>query len=167
MGSCIGATGADAAWGAGKDAAMAAAIEVAICRVRCEGEEEEKRVIGHPSAHITGNEISKCSPMSSSRTARLYVLLALDLVFFFLEISIGTVSRSLQMFPLLMHPPPGYAVGSLALVADSFHMLKYVKPPSSWHSTSSYTLQRCSELNNSTICHQGQLSLPIRIAQAR
>ena len=36
MGSCIGATGADAAWGAGKDAAMAAAIEVAIlsCEMR-------------------------------------------------------------------------------------------------------------------------------------
>jgi Co/Zn/Cd efflux system component len=29
------------------------------------------------------------------------------------------------MLPLLIHPP-GYAVGSLALVADSFHMLKYV-----------------------------------------
>lgn len=30
IGSCIGAAGADAAWGAGKDAAIAAAIEVAI-----------------------------------------------------------------------------------------------------------------------------------------
>jgi hypothetical protein len=30
MGSCTGAAGADAAWGAGKDAAIAAAIEVAI-----------------------------------------------------------------------------------------------------------------------------------------
>lgn len=29
------------------------------------------------------------------------------------------------MFLLLIHPPLGYAVGSLALVADSFHMLKY------------------------------------------
>lgn len=40
MGSCIGATGADAAWGAGKDAARAAAIEVAIavCEEREEGE---------------------------------------------------------------------------------------------------------------------------------
>jgi zinc transporter 1 len=46
--------------------------------------------------------------MSPSRTARLYFLLVLDLLFFVLEISIG------------------YAVGSLALVADSFHMLKYV-----------------------------------------
>jgi hypothetical protein len=30
MGSCTGAAGADAAWGAGKDAAIVAAIEVAI-----------------------------------------------------------------------------------------------------------------------------------------
>jgi hypothetical protein len=30
MGSCVGAAGADAAWGAGKDAAIVAAIEVAI-----------------------------------------------------------------------------------------------------------------------------------------
>ncbi len=30
MGSCIGAAGVDAAWGAGKEAAIAAAIEVAI-----------------------------------------------------------------------------------------------------------------------------------------
>lgn len=30
MGSCIGAAGADAAWGAGNDAAIAAAMEVAI-----------------------------------------------------------------------------------------------------------------------------------------
>ncbi|KAF8507108.1 cation efflux protein [Russula emetica] len=46
--------------------------------------------------------------MSPSRTARLYFLLVLDLLFFVLEISIG------------------YAVGSLALVADSFHMLNDV-----------------------------------------
>jgi len=46
--------------------------------------------------------------MAPSRTARLYFLLALDLVFFLLEITIG------------------YAVGSLALVADSFHMLNDV-----------------------------------------
>jgi hypothetical protein len=30
MGSCIGAAGADSAWGAGNDAAIVAAIEVAI-----------------------------------------------------------------------------------------------------------------------------------------
>lgn len=46
--------------------------------------------------------------MGISRTARIYILLVLDLIFFFLEIIIG------------------YAVGSLALVADSFHMLNDV-----------------------------------------
>jgi zinc transporter 1 len=46
--------------------------------------------------------------MAISRTARIYILLVLDLIFFFLEIIIG------------------YAVGSLALVADSFHMLNDV-----------------------------------------
>ncbi len=30
MGSCVGAAGVDAAWGAGNDAAIAAAMEVAI-----------------------------------------------------------------------------------------------------------------------------------------
>ncbi|KAH9029207.1 cation efflux protein [Lactarius hengduanensis] len=44
----------------------------------------------------------------ASRTARIYFLLVLDLIFFFLEIIVG------------------YAVGSLALVADSFHMLNDV-----------------------------------------
>ncbi|KAJ7906060.1 hypothetical protein B0H13DRAFT_2333929 [Mycena leptocephala] len=41
-----------------------------------------------------------------SRSSRIKVLLAIDVVFFFVEII------------------SGYAVGSLALVADSFHMLK-------------------------------------------
>jgi len=43
--------------------------------------------------------------MGWSREASLYTLLAIDTVFFFVEIIVG------------------YAVGSLALVADSFHML--------------------------------------------
>ncbi|KAH9064222.1 cation efflux protein [Lactarius vividus] len=46
--------------------------------------------------------------MATSRTARIYFLLVLDLIFFLLEIIVG------------------YAVGSLALVADSFHMLNDV-----------------------------------------
>ncbi|KAG6872194.1 hypothetical protein C0995_012086 [Termitomyces sp. Mi166 len=44
--------------------------------------------------------------MALSRTARISLLLAIDILFFFVELIIG------------------YAVGSLALVADSFHMLK-------------------------------------------
>ena len=65
--------------------------------------------------------------MGSSRTARLYFLLVLDLVFFLLEITIGQSSFTVFLsFSLLIRSSyPGYAVGSLALVADSFHMLKY------------------------------------------
>jgi len=64
--------------------------------------------------------------MGPSRTARLYFLLVLDLVFFVLEITVGQSIFPIFSFSLLIHPVhPGYAVGSLALVADSFHMLKY------------------------------------------
>ncbi|KAL1737337.1 cation efflux protein [Schizophyllum commune] len=45
--------------------------------------------------------------MGLSRPARIILLLTIDVVFFFVELIVG------------------YAVGSLALVADSFHMLKY------------------------------------------
>jgi Co/Zn/Cd efflux system component len=63
--------------------------------------------------------------MGPSRTARLYFLLVLDLVFFVLEITIGQSPFAIFPFRLLINPShPGYAVGSLALVADSFHMLK-------------------------------------------
>jgi zinc transporter 1 len=64
--------------------------------------------------------------MGPSRTARLYFLLVLDLIFFLLEITIGQSRFTNLPFSKLMHLfHPGYAVGSLALVADSFHMLKY------------------------------------------
>ncbi|KAK7025010.1 cation efflux protein [Favolaschia claudopus] len=46
--------------------------------------------------------------MTMSRTSKIKILLAIDVVFFFVEII------------------SGYAVGSLALVADSFHMLNDV-----------------------------------------
>ncbi|KAF9056241.1 cation efflux protein [Panaeolus papilionaceus] len=46
--------------------------------------------------------------MPMSRSARISLLLAIDVVFFFVELIVG------------------YAVGSLALVADSFHMLNDV-----------------------------------------
>ncbi|KAF8922470.1 cation efflux protein [Mucidula mucida] len=46
--------------------------------------------------------------MTVSRSARITLLLVIDLVFFFVELIVG------------------YAVGSLALVADSFHMLNDV-----------------------------------------
>ncbi|KAG6812476.1 hypothetical protein H0H92_002583 [Tricholoma furcatifolium] len=44
--------------------------------------------------------------MALSRSARITLLLIIDIIFFFIELIVG------------------YAVGSLALVADSFHMLK-------------------------------------------
>lgn len=62
--------------------------------------------------------------MGISRTARIYILLVLDLIFFFLEIVIGSLCFIISSFTLLIRSL-GYAVGSLALVADSFHMLKY------------------------------------------
>ncbi|KAG9314426.1 cation efflux family-domain-containing protein [Chiua virens] len=46
--------------------------------------------------------------MALSRSARITLLLAIDVIFFFIELIVG------------------YAVGSLALVADSFHMLNDV-----------------------------------------
>ncbi|KAF9460836.1 cation efflux protein [Collybia nuda] len=46
--------------------------------------------------------------MAMSRSARITLLLIIDIVFFFVELTVG------------------YAVGSLALVADSFHMLNDV-----------------------------------------
>lgn len=68
--------------------------------------------------------------MGLSRTARISLLLAIDICFFFVELIAGAYSLT-----DLLHShsestrsnlPLGYAVGSLALVADSFHMLKCV-----------------------------------------
>jgi zinc transporter 1 len=66
--------------------------------------------------------------LSMSRSARITLLLFIDVVFFFVELIVGeqvaTILRFDHSLPTLFHA--GYAVGSLALVADSFHMLKYV-----------------------------------------
>lgn len=76
--------------------------------------------------HIVLSDHPSHLSMEISRTARLYFLLVLDLIFFVLEISIGQSMFPIISFSLLIYPlHPGYAVGSLALVADSFHMLKY------------------------------------------
>ena len=97
MGSCTGAAGADAAWGAGKDAAIVAAIEVAIAvldgQVTDDDEQDKTKSRGG-----RGRLVIHLS-MSPSRTARLYFLLVLDLLFFVLEISIGKLSRSSQGSP--------------------------------------------------------------------
>ena len=72
--------------------------------------------------------------MAPSRSARIIFLLVLDIVFFFVEVIVGpSLSPSPVFLAYLVsrhtdsiHPLRfvGYAVGSLALVADSFHMLK-------------------------------------------
>jgi zinc transporter 1 len=62
-----------------------------------------------------------------SRTTRIILLLAIDVCFFFVELIAGKPTHHRQCrywVNLLDHT--GYAVGSLALVADSFHMLKFV-----------------------------------------
>jgi solute carrier family 30 (zinc transporter), member 1 len=65
--------------------------------------------------------------MAISRSARITIRLVIDVFFFFVELIVG------QFLPIL-YPATivllstGYAVGSLALVADSFHMLKSVHP---------------------------------------
>jgi zinc transporter 1 len=72
--------------------------------------------------------------MALSRSARITLLLAIDILFFFIEIIVGMWQPPLGRLSLISL---GYAVGSLALVADSFHMLKYVAlPRSSPHSPS-------------------------------
>ena len=61
--------------------------------------------------------------MAMSRSARITLLLAIDILFFFIELIVGVWQPPLFHSLLISL---GYAVGSLALVADSFHMLKYV-----------------------------------------
>ncbi|KAG6878374.1 hypothetical protein C0993_007556 [Termitomyces sp. T159_Od127] len=61
--------------------------------------------------------------MALSRSARIIFLLAIDVVFLFIELTVGMSGVSVPR-PILIIT--GYAVGSLALVADSFHMLKSV-----------------------------------------
>jgi zinc transporter 1 len=60
-----------------------------------------------------------------SRSARITLLLIIDVVFFFVELIVGKQFTTLNIFWPDHSLHAGYAVGSLALVADSFHMLKY------------------------------------------
>ena len=61
--------------------------------------------------------------MAMSRSSRIILLLVIDIVFFFIELIVGQLCFSVVRC-ILSHRILGYAVGSLALVADSFHMLK-------------------------------------------
>jgi zinc transporter 1 len=60
-----------------------------------------------------------------SRSARITLLLVIDICFFFVELIIGQKVLYFPPWAVTNQLHPGYAVGSLALVADSFHMLKY------------------------------------------
>ena len=63
--------------------------------------------------------------MGLSRSTRIYILLAIDVCFFFAELITGHIKFTSPLFSTRADMPhSGYAVGSLALVADSFHMLK-------------------------------------------
>lgn len=67
---------------------------------------------------------------SYSKEARIIILLIIDVVFFLVEIIAGELWRHTSLEPeisnMLISPSIGYATGSLALVADSFHMLNDV-----------------------------------------
>ena len=63
--------------------------------------------------------------MGLSKSNRILILLAIDSLFFLLEIVVGTLfprtkNRALEV----LMDVAGYAVHSLALVADSFHMVR-------------------------------------------
>lgn len=67
--------------------------------------------------------------MALSKTNRIIILLVVDSAFFLLELIVGSYSLAallaLVKFSFLMSSSPtGYAVHSLALVADSFHMVR-------------------------------------------
>lgn len=61
-----------------------------------------------------------------NRSTRIIILLVIDVIFFFVELIVGkphAAAASPASYKLTASFT-GYAVGSLALVADSFHMLK-------------------------------------------
>lgn len=71
--------------------------------------------------------------MPLSKSTRIIILLAIDSAFFLLELLVGkaiTNHRPLVRIDCL----PGYGVHSLALVADSFHMV----------STAATLLEKCA-----------------------
>jgi zinc transporter 1 len=66
--------------------------------------------------------------MTLSRTTRILILLVIDILFFIVEITVGKhFSAGVPLDFLTGFLCPGYIIGSLALVADSFHMLKSVQ----------------------------------------
>lgn len=91
--------------------------------------------------------------MALSRTTRISILLAIDIVFFLIEIIVGVYFDCCTR--LLVKQESGYAVGSLALVADSFHMLKYALMRYFTPQITHGVRQRCGKLGDCPICDQG------------
>ena len=66
--------------------------------------------------------------MALSKSTRIIILLGIDSVFFLVELIVGELRarRSLALlFMAKTNQVSGYAVHSLALVADSFHMVRH------------------------------------------
>lgn len=61
--------------------------------------------------------------MGLSKSTRICILLAIDTVFFLIELITGQSTRPFWGRATITDDPAGYAVHSLALVADSFHMV--------------------------------------------
>lgn len=68
--------------------------------------------------------------MGLSKSTRICILLAIDTVFFLIELVTGMSGyRSNCATTDILTKHPGYAVHSLALVADSFHMVSRLLCP--------------------------------------
>lgn len=63
--------------------------------------------------------------MGLSKSTRIMILLGIDSAFFLLELVVGINSNPILAGNSLTATFIGYAVHSLALVADSFHMVGY------------------------------------------
>lgn len=70
-----------------------------------------------------GAVLNPNSTMGLSKSTRIMILLGIDTSFFFLELIVGTTELTAQPIPLVLTVCIGSAVHSLALVADSFHMV--------------------------------------------
>lgn len=63
--------------------------------------------------------------MGLSKSTRIIILLVIDSAFFITELVIGRFTVLLSSAEWVLTQVPGYAVHSLALVADSFHMVRF------------------------------------------
>ena len=67
--------------------------------------------------------------MALSKSTRIIILLVIDSAFFLVELIVGELRARRSLALLLMakaNQVSGYAVHSLALVADSFHMVRHL-----------------------------------------